>query len=82
MFPAASTAGLATGWTPSAIWTPISQAHAGLASSPLRITSSPTEAVSGTRAMTRESEPMTTGASTSPKETRGRADLAKHFPRI
>ena len=44
----------------------MSQAQASLACAPLSTTSSPAVAPSGTRAITKESEPMMTGAPTSP----------------
>ena len=66
----------------SATCTPISQAQDSLDSAPLSITTSPAVAPSGTRAITNESEPMITGAPTSPMVTRGRSDLAKPLPRI
>jgi hypothetical protein len=59
---------------------PISQAHASLDWFPLATTNSPAAAPSGTRAITSESEPITTGAATSPMVTRGRSVLAKPFP--
>ena len=82
MLPNASTAGLATGCRFSAISTPISQAQDSLACLPFSTTSSPAVAPSGTRAMTKESEPMITGAPTSPMVTRGRSALANPLPRI
>ena len=50
--------------------------------SPLSMISSPAEAPSGTFTITNESEPITTGAATSPIVTRGRSAFAKPFPRI
>src|SRR5215831_6663719 len=82
MFPNESTAGLATGWRLSASSTPISQAHESLVCAPLSITSSPAVAPSGTLAITNESEPIITGAPTSPMSTRGRSVLANPLPRI
>ena len=82
MLPNESTAGLATGCRPSATSTPMSQAQDSLACVPLSITSSPAVAPSGTRAITNESEPMTTGAPTSPMVTWGRSSCAKPLPRI
>ena len=55
----------------------MSQAQDSLDCSPLAITSSPAVAPSGTRAMTNESEPMITGAPTSPMVTRGPFGLRK-----
>jgi hypothetical protein len=60
----------------------MSQAQDSLACVPLSITSSPAVAPSGTRAMTKESDPMITGAPISPIVTLGRSDRAKPFPRI
>ena len=75
--------GAATGCRFSATDTPMSQAQDSLVCLPLSITSSPAcSAPSGTRAMTKESEPMTMGAPTSPIMTRGRSDFANPFPRI
>ena len=62
--------------------TPISHAQDSLACVPLSITSSPAVAPSGTRAMTKESEPMITGAPISPMVTLGGSDLANPLPRI
>src|ERR1017187_6935852 len=82
MLPNESTAGLVTGCMLSATSIPMSQAQDSLACRPLAITSSPAAAPSGTRAMTKESEPMMTGAPTSPMVTLGRSSCAKPFPRI
>src|SRR5450755_3708250 len=80
MFPSLSTAGLETGCTPSAIWMPMS--HVQAASSSLPSVSCPRDAPSGTRTISRESEPITTGAANSPKRARGRSAPAKPLPRI
>ncbi len=78
--PNESMAGLATGWRFSATRTPISQAQESLDCWPLWTTSSPAVAPSGTRAMTNESEPMITGAPTSPMVTQGRSDFGEALP--
>jgi len=82
ILPKESTAGLVTGWRLSATIMPMSQAHDALACVPLSTTSSPADAPSGTRAMTKESEPIITGAPTSPMVTLGRSSWAKPLPRI
>jgi hypothetical protein len=62
---------------------PISQVHGALACSPFSTTSSPTQAPSGTRAMMKDSEPMITGAATSPRRTLGRCSArARFLPRM
>ena len=77
MLPKASTAGLATGCRLSAIGMPMSHAP-GFAE--MRIAAGdhqlPAAAPSGTLTMTSVSEPMMTGAATSPMVTRGRSVLA------
>ena len=79
MLPKASTAGLDTGCRFSAISTPISQAHDSLVWPALSITRSPADAPSGTRAMTNESELITSGAPTSPMVTWGRSAAGEAF---
>src|SRR5690242_18222090 len=80
MLPAGSTAGFETGCSPSAIWIPISQVQAG--SSPFPSTRWPRDAPSGTRTITSESEPITTGAANSPKRAVRRSLPARPVPRM
>src|SRR5665213_527733 len=80
MFPSLSMAGLETGCIPSAIWIPMS--HVQAVSSSLPSLSSPCETPSGTRTITSESEPITTGADRSPKRAVGRSAPAKPLPRM
>src|ERR1035438_4219225 len=60
----------------------MSQAQESLACWPDWTTNGPAVAPSGTRAITRASDPMMMGAPISPMVTRGCADLATPFPRI
>src|SRR6185295_17324707 len=80
MFPSLSMAGFETGCIPSAIWMPMSQVQA--VSSSLPSFSSPRETPSGTRTITSESEPITTGADNSPKRAVGRSAPARPLPRM
>src|SRR5512144_2089936 len=59
---------------------PMSQVQA--VSSSLPSTSSPRETPSGTRTITSESDPITTGADNSPKRAIGRSAPAKPLPRM
>jgi len=61
---------------------PMSQLQGALEDSPLDSTNSLTEALSGTRAITRPSEPTIIGACASPKVTCGRELRTNPAPRM